>query len=106
MREIAFNQIVEAVSKMSIDANYYLDQDAMDAYPKALGVEVSPAGKAILEQIIENARIASEGEFPLCQDTGFAVLFVELGQEVHVTGILTQRELSFGSDPGIFDDLL
>lgn len=86
MREITFNQIVEAVSKMSIDANYYLDQDAIDAYKKALDVEVSPAGKAILEQIIENARISSEGEFPLCQDTGFAVLFVELGQEVHVTG--------------------
>lgn len=106
MREIKFNQIVDAVSKMSIDANYYLDQDAIGAYKKALEVEVSPAGKAILEQIIENARIASDGEFPLCQDTGFAVIFVELGQDVHVTGGNFQEAIHEGVRRGYKEGFL
>jgi len=86
MREIRFGEIVEAVKELCIDSNYHLGSDVLDALKKALREETSPVGRSILEQLIQNANIASEGLFPLCQDTGFAVFFVELGEEVKISG--------------------
>ncbi len=86
MREIQASTITEEVAKLCIDANYHLDKDVIDALQEGLKKEESPSGRAILEQIIENARIADEGVFPMCQDTGFSVFFIELGQDVHVVG--------------------
>ena len=86
MREIHTSKITAAVRDLCISANTHLGQDVLEALRKAIGQEVSPTGKDILEKLLENARIAREEVVPMCQDTGFAVVFVDLGQEVHLVG--------------------
>jgi len=82
MREISTKDIIKAVKDMCIDANYNLGKDVEDALQKAYEKEESPVGKATLSQILENVEISKQGEFPMCQDTGTAVLFVEMGDQV------------------------
>ena len=86
MREIAVDQITEALRRMAIEANTQLGQDVLDAFAEYKASEEGPTGVDILEQLEENARISRETLLPLCQDTGFAVVFVELGQDVHLVG--------------------
>jgi len=86
MREINTSQITTAIRDLCIKANTHLGEDVLAALRKAIELEVSTTGKDILEKLVENARIAREEEIPICQDTGFAVVFVELGQEVHLVG--------------------
>lgn len=86
MREIHTSQITAAVRDLAISANTHLGEDVLEAFERAIDQEVSPTGKDILEKLIENARIAREEKIPICQDTGFTVVFVELGQEVHLVG--------------------
>jgi len=86
MREIHVERIVDAVRDLAIRANIELGEDIISAFERALDREESPTGKDILKRLIENARIAREQRIPICQDTGFAVVFVEVGQDVHVTG--------------------
>ncbi|MGI5876510.1 MAG: fumarate hydratase [Dethiobacteria bacterium] len=86
MREIDVQLLSDTVAEMCKEANYYLGDDVLKALKNGLREEVSPVGREIIRQLLENARIAREEEVPLCQDTGFAVLFVELGQEVQLTG--------------------
>lgn len=86
MREIDVNDIINAVSKLCIDANCLLNDDIYCAIKKAEKTEKSEIGKEILCQIIENADIAKNEIVPICQDTGMAVVFVEIGQEVHIKG--------------------
>jgi fumarate hydratase subunit alpha len=86
MREINTSQITTSIRDLCIQANTHLGEDVLAAFNKAIELEVSPTGKDILEKLVENARIAREEEIPICQDTGFAVVFVELGQEVHLVG--------------------
>ena len=86
MREIRTSQITTAVRDLCIEANIHLGEDVLEAFAKASDQEDSPTGKDILEKLIENAGIAKTEEIPICQDTGFAVVFVELGQEVHLVG--------------------
>jgi fumarate hydratase subunit alpha len=86
MKEINISQITTAIRDLCIKANTHLGEDVLEAFIKAIELEVSPTGKDILEKLLENARIAREEEIPICQDTGFAVVFVELGQEVHLVG--------------------
>ena len=86
MREIHTNQITTAVRNLCIDANTHLGEDVLEAFAKAMDQEVSPTGKDILEKLLENAGIAKAEDIPICQDTGFAVVFVEIGQEVHLVG--------------------
>ena len=86
MREINTSLITTAIRDLCIKANTHLGEDVLAALHKAIELEVSPTGKDILEKLVENARIAREEEIPICQDTGFAVVFVELGQEVHLVG--------------------
>jgi len=86
MREIPYDEIVQAVKNLCIDTNYYLGEDVLRAFEEAKKKEPSPLGRSILEQLVENARIAREELIPICQDTGFAVFFVEIGQDVHITG--------------------
>ncbi|MBD3384959.1 fumarate hydratase [candidate division KSB1 bacterium] len=86
MREIQAGKITEKVAQLCFDANYQLGEDVGQALKNALSTEESPAGKAILSQLVENAEIAAEGVFPICQDTGFSVFFLELGQDVHIVG--------------------
>jgi fumarate hydratase subunit alpha len=86
MREIQCQQITEAVKRLFIQACYELPEDVVQAVRKARESEVSPLGREILQQVLDNAEVARQGEFPLCQDTGVALVFLELGQDVHITG--------------------
>jgi len=86
MRELNVKIITEKVKQLCTDANYFLGEDIFKAIKNALQLEESPLGKEILKQLIENVNIAREEKVPLCQDTGFAVFFVELGQDVHLSG--------------------
>jgi len=86
MREISTERITQEVARLCIEANYHLGEDVLDALRDARQKEVSPVGQAVLDQILQNAEIAAQGELPLCQDTGLTVVFLELGQEVHITG--------------------
>ena len=78
--------ITEAVKKMCQDANFNLGNDVMEAFKKFHESETSLTGKEILQILIKNAEIAREEQAPMCQDTGFAVVFVELGQDVRIEG--------------------
>ncbi|HOT96834.1 MAG TPA: fumarate hydratase [bacterium] len=106
MREIAAPIISEAVAQLCIDANYHLGEDVLTALKEGLAKEESPTGRAILEQIIENAGIARQGEFPMCQDTGFAIFFVELGQEVIITGKTLEEAITEGVRKGYGEGFL
>ena len=86
MRRIQAKKITQTVRKLFIEANTALNPDVISALRRALKKEESPIGRQVLEKILENARIARRTEMPICQDTGLAVLFVEIGQDVHVTG--------------------
>jgi fumarate hydratase subunit alpha len=86
MREIQVDTVIAKVREMVIEANYHLRADTITAFEQALQTEESPIGREVLSQLLQNARVAAEGEFPFCQDTGYAVLFVEIGQEVHIAG--------------------
>jgi len=86
MREIKAKDITETVARLSKEANYYLGEDVVAALKKAREQEESPAGRQILDQLLENAGIAAKEQMPLCQDCGLAVVFVEMGQNAHITG--------------------
>jgi fumarate hydratase subunit alpha len=86
MREVNVAEITTAIAELSKDANYNLGDDVNKAFREALEKETSPTGKNVLEQLIVNAEIARDEQVPMCQDTGYAVIFVELGQDVHLVG--------------------
>jgi len=86
MREINISEIVATVKALLIEANYHLGQDIVAAFERGIAGDESPVAREVLKELKENARIAAEGEYPLCQDTGLAVLFVDIGQDVHVVG--------------------
>ncbi len=86
MREIEASKITEEVKKLVMDANYYIGDDVASAIKEALNKETSPTAKEILNMILENQKISREEQMPMCQDTGVAVFFIELGQEVHIVG--------------------
>jgi fumarate hydratase subunit alpha len=86
MREVSAAEITKTVDRLFREANFYLTDDVLIAIKSAAQNEESPVGKEVLEQIIKNAEIAAKEQIPLCQDCGVAVVFVELGQEVHITG--------------------
>jgi fumarate hydratase subunit alpha len=86
IREISSERITQTVKRLCMDANTLLGEDVLQAFRAALQKETSPLGRHIIQQLLENANIAREERIPLCQDTGLVVVFVELGQDVHVTG--------------------
>src|SRR5881409_3666305 len=86
VRDVHVSAIVDAVKKLCIDANLELEPDMLRAFDRALTTERSPAGKQVLQILKDNAQMARDRRIPYCQDTGFVVCFVELGQDVHVTG--------------------
>jgi fumarate hydratase subunit alpha len=86
MREVHYDKIVETVSRLCQEANYVLGADTVHALKQSLERERSEIGKDILGQILLNAEIAAAERVPMCQDTGFAVFFVELGQDCHIAG--------------------
>jgi fumarate hydratase subunit alpha len=86
MREIDGGQIAQTVARLAIEANYYLPEDVVAALRKARQAEVSPLGQAVLDQLLANVDIAREQKMPLCQDTGTTVVFLDIGQDVHIVG--------------------
>ena len=89
MRTIDTETIIKTVSEMCIEASHFLTPDMKEALSKATESEISPLGKQVLDQRSENLRIAGEDMMPICQDTGMAVIFAEVGSDVHVEGNLT-----------------
>ena len=86
MRDIHVSAITDAVKKLCMEANWDLEPDVLRAFDRALSTERSPAGRQVLQILKDNATMAKTRRIPYCQDTGFVVCFVELGQDVHVTG--------------------
>ena len=106
MREIDCEQIILAVKNLCINAHCFLPADVRRALDGARESEQSEVGRAILGDLAENYRLADAEHLPICQDTGMAVLFVELGQEVHITGGLLEDALNEGVRRGYVDGLL
>lgn len=86
MRTIETKTITEAIKEMCIEANHFLSKDMACAMAQAAQTEGSPLGKQILGQLQDNLQIAGKDMIPICQDTGMAVIFLEIGQDVHLTG--------------------
>lgn len=86
MREIITSEITVTVSQLFQEACYYLPEDVLKALKKAQEAEESPVGREVLAKLLENAEIAAQGAIPLCQDTGSAIVFLELGQDAHIVG--------------------
>ncbi|OPY89181.1 MAG: L(+)-tartrate dehydratase subunit alpha [Syntrophaceae bacterium PtaU1.Bin231] len=86
MREVHTDEITKVVRDLFMDANYNLGQDVLAAFDRAIETDESPVAREVLKELKENARIAREEKSPLCQDTGLAVLFIEIGQDVHIIG--------------------
>ncbi len=106
MRQISTEKIIEAVKQLSMSAAYDLGKDVVEAIENAKKVEESPVGRGILDQVLENAKIARNESVPMCQDTGFAVLFVELGQEAQIVGGDLNAALNEGVRQGYKDGYL
>jgi fumarate hydratase subunit alpha len=86
MREVQASEITKAVRDLFIDANCNLGEDVLAAFDRGIATDESPVAKEVLKELKENARIARDEQSPICQDTGLAVLFIEIGQDVHVVG--------------------
>ncbi|BBB91993.1 MAG TPA: fumarate hydratase [Methylomusa anaerophila] len=86
MRPIDVEQITQVLAKMCMDVAYYLPKDIYDALARGQQTEESPLGRDILGQIVKNADIARNEDRPMCQDTGMAIVFMEIGQDVHFIG--------------------
>jgi len=86
MRTIPFEQVRDTVARLCIEANCILDDDVVQALKNGLDLETSPIGREILQQLLENQEIARRELMPICQDTGWAVVWVELGSEVKIQG--------------------
>jgi fumarate hydratase subunit alpha len=106
VREIKAKEITGTVSRLFQEACHYLPQDVIDAIKRAREAEESPVGREVLGRIMENIEISAEGEVPLCQDTGSAIVFLELGQEVHITGGDLYSAINEGVRQGYADGYL
>ena len=106
MREIDVAQITEQVAKLCIEANHKLSPDMEQALCDACNKEEAPLGKQILSQLQENLKIAGEDMIPICQDTGMAVFFIKVGQDVHLTGGSLTDAVNEGVRRGYTDGFL
>lgn len=106
IREIDVQELTDAIKEMCIQANHYLSPDMDHAMKQAAETEESELGKKILNQLQENLQIADKEMIPICQDTGMAVLFVEIGQDVHFTGGDFTEAVNEGVRRGYVDGFL
>ena len=106
MREIDVKLITEKVRDLCMEANTDLGEDVLEAFDRAIQKEESPLGVEILKELKENARIAREEKVAICQDTGFAVVFIELGQDVHLVGGSLKEAIFEGVRQGYRDGYL
>lgn len=86
MRKVEVQEIIKNVKEMCIDANHFLSDDMRKVFERAVQKEKAPLGRQILEQLMENLEIAGSQRIPICQDTGMAVIFIKVGQEIHFEG--------------------
>ena len=100
MREIEFDTVVNAVKDLIIHCSTDLPEDMYNALKESVEKEKSPVAKAVLEQILENANIAKEEARPLCQDTGLAVFFIKVGEDLRIKGGLLKDAINMGTEQG------
>lgn len=106
MREINVSEITKAVKKLCVDANYYLSDDVKNKIQEAYNDEAWDMAKDILGKILKNVEIAKNEDMPICQDTGMACVFVELGQEVHLVGGSLEEAINEGVRQGYTEGYL
>jgi fumarate hydratase subunit alpha len=106
MREINVSEITKAVKKLCIDANYYLSNDVKNKIKEAYNDESWDMAKGILDKILTNVEIAKNEDMPICQDTGMACVFIELGQEVHIVGGSLEEAINEGVRQGYTEGYL
>ena len=106
MRTIDVNLVTDNIKEMCIEANHFLSKDMGEALQTAAEQEKAPLGRQILEQLQENMRIAGEDMIPICQDTGMAVIFMEIGQDVHFEGGVLEDAINEGVRRGYVDGYL
>ncbi|MCI8372697.1 MAG: fumarate hydratase [Lachnospiraceae bacterium] len=106
LRTIHIDQITQNIKEMCIEANYYLSEDMNQAVRNASETEKSPLGRQILEQLEENLEIADQERIPICQDTGMAVIFLKIGQDIHFEGGSLEAAINEGVRQGYQDGYL
>ncbi|MGN0167440.1 MAG: fumarate hydratase [Acetatifactor sp.] len=106
MRTLDVSVVTENIKEMCIEANHFLTEDMKCALSTAVETEEAPLGKQILEQLQENMKIAVEDMIPICQDTGMAVIFMEIGQEVHFAGGNLEEAIHEGVRQGYTEGFL
>lgn len=106
MRTIEVRVLTQNIKEMCIEANHFLSEDMKCAMTRAAKEEKAPLGRQILEQLEENAKIAGSDMIPICQDTGMAVVFVELGQDVHLEGGVLEDAVNEGVRQGYIEGYL
>ncbi|MDD6305700.1 MAG: fumarate hydratase [Clostridiales bacterium] len=106
IRTVKTEDVIKNVKEMCIEANHYLSKDMDEAMKKAVETEKSELGKKILNQLQENLKIADEEMIPICQDTGMAVIFLEVGQDVHFEGMAIEDAVNEGVRQGYTEGFL
>lgn len=106
MRDINVSEVTKEVKRLCIEANHFLAPDMKNAFCKAVKDEESELGKQILNQLQDNLRIAENDMIPICQDTGMAVVFVDMGQDVHFVGGNLEDAINEGVRQGYVDGYL
>ena len=106
MRNVHVSEITRNIKEMCIEANHFLSEDMSAAMKNAVQTEESPLGKQILNQLQENLQIAGEDMIPICQDTGMAVVFLEIGQDVHLEGGSVEDAVNEGVRQGYVEGYL
>lgn len=106
MRNIEVDKIIEVVKNLCIQANYFLNKDIRNAMENGVSTEQSPIGNEILKKLLLNADLAAEKQVAICQDTGMAVVFVTIGQEVHIVGGSLSEAINEGVRRGYRDGYL
>lgn len=106
MRTIDVSEVTALVRKLCIDANYYLPADLRQAFVDGQQSEQSPLGREIFGEMIANCDLARENNVPICQDTGMAIVFAEIGQDVHLTGGSFEDAVTEGVRRGYIDGYL
>lgn len=106
IREISTKEIIKVVRDLCVDTNYDLGDDVLLAFNQAIEKEDSGTGREVLKELIENARIAREEKVPICQDCGLAVVFIEIGQDVHITGDDLKEAINEGVRQGYMEGYL
>ena len=106
MRDINISEIISNIKEMCIETNHFLSSDMKEALFNSCDAEKSALGKQVLEQLKENLKIAGEDMIPICQDTGMAVVFIKVGQDVHITGGSLEAAINEGVRQGYTEGFL